>query len=1247
MNKFLKSLVTGFVAVAMILSLGGFAGSAQAQTVEELTAQLNSLLALVAQLQAQLGNVQGGTPTTGTGCYPFSASLTIGSRGADVTALQNYLTGTGHFTYSGGSTGYFGEITRAAVAAWQAANGVAPAAGYFGPISMAKYQSICTPVNPTNPTDPTDPTTPVPGNGLTITRVGSGDLLAIPFNVSNMSFGDFVFQAGPNGATITGLTVGRSGAGSKDNFKRVFVTVDGAQRGGYRSILTGDIAEFNFTSDPIVLPPFGSARVGIMASLDSSVLATQTVYNTLGIKALQTTGNIATTLPVWGRPTVTSSQSATIVTLTTQGSAKTISVGAVQTEVGRFRIDVDSDSDQSVRVMSIRFENEGTVSNLSDVLANAVLQANGQTISSSFVFDDATDTLIFLFGEDGYVLNDGQTPSLTILADIIGAEVNDTLQFEVDADSDFIAEEVSTGLGVRVKGNDTAAGGTSQPSDPLNDFDLQSYTVETGDVNFSINNASSRTVSPGQNNVVLLDGTLQVDSAVRADGLKVRLQSGTALTTSTPAGLQANFDNFRLKIDGVAIDTVSTLTDVTPLDALTLGSSGDYFNFDSTFQVQPGSHNITVEANVKSGATANDKLKLAIFSADIDSLEYIVSGDNVPSAELTGLVNGSLITIGQATLTATRNDGFSSETIIGGASDVKVFGFTLGANDASDINVSSLTFSKGTGTYAAGDVNNMRLFVDGFEVGSPTDLSSGSFNDANFSIPRSQQVQADLFADTNTAASALTLRFDLDDIDAFDADGNTATVNHSNGSALSSANALQSDLFTIGTGGSFTLTIDGDTPDEAILVGNDSTWYPVATFRLTAQDEDLKLTDLFLVNATSTGSVLPTTLFSDDRIPSLGVFDENGVLKAQKSLTNGSVRFEFGETVNPNGFGPVIVPMDDFTKISVRARVKSITDAKDTGRLLRLVVDSATSTVSTGGTGVIVQSTATGDDLASTSITAARNADNGPGNGSLRATSTASDFFAMRRSQPTLTIVPQASSENTLTNGSNRVIFRFNVKADANEDVAWKGVKFDVRGRFGGADLATTTGAKTYSTGSAGTSNGFATTTSGTTRVNGFRLYEVGNNQEVQGGSYTVQVDWDATDNNGEIAIVINDGKEEVVSSSASSGKSYELRATIAGATADGDYIDIAIDNEADDTATAGYLVAHSDPEEVDGGADGSGINMTASQATNPYSFLWSDYSGSPHSLNTDNDVLNQRDWTNDRFINLDSLSWNRIGNFN
>lgn len=81
------------------------------------------------------------TTTTTTTSASFTRDLTVGSTGADVTALQTWLISKG-FSIPAGATGYFGAQTKAAVAAFQAANAITPAAGYFGPITRAKVAAL-------------------------------------------------------------------------------------------------------------------------------------------------------------------------------------------------------------------------------------------------------------------------------------------------------------------------------------------------------------------------------------------------------------------------------------------------------------------------------------------------------------------------------------------------------------------------------------------------------------------------------------------------------------------------------------------------------------------------------------------------------------------------------------------------------------------------------------------------------------------------------------------------------------------------------------------------------------------------------------------------------------------------------------------------------------------------------------------------------------------------------------------------
>ncbi|MEK7106886.1 MAG: peptidoglycan-binding domain-containing protein, partial [Patescibacteria group bacterium] len=87
------------------------------------------------------------TPTTpatpSTGASAFTRSLEVGMTGEDVKQLQIYLNANGFRVAASGpgspgnETTRFGAGTRGALARFQAANGISPAVGYFGPKTRA------------------------------------------------------------------------------------------------------------------------------------------------------------------------------------------------------------------------------------------------------------------------------------------------------------------------------------------------------------------------------------------------------------------------------------------------------------------------------------------------------------------------------------------------------------------------------------------------------------------------------------------------------------------------------------------------------------------------------------------------------------------------------------------------------------------------------------------------------------------------------------------------------------------------------------------------------------------------------------------------------------------------------------------------------------------------------------------------------------------------------------------------------
>jgi peptidoglycan hydrolase-like protein with peptidoglycan-binding domain len=167
-NTFASKLTVAFVAIAMMFA--AIAPVAQAQTAEELQAQIAQLMATINALQSQVG--QGGTSVASGICpYTWTRSLSQGTTGDDVMKLQQFLNADEETRVSasgagsvGAETMYYGPATAAAVSKFQVkyrADILSPLAlvnptGFFGPSSIAKANSLCASAPVTTPTDPVD-----------------------------------------------------------------------------------------------------------------------------------------------------------------------------------------------------------------------------------------------------------------------------------------------------------------------------------------------------------------------------------------------------------------------------------------------------------------------------------------------------------------------------------------------------------------------------------------------------------------------------------------------------------------------------------------------------------------------------------------------------------------------------------------------------------------------------------------------------------------------------------------------------------------------------------------------------------------------------------------------------------------------------------------------------------------------------------------------------------------------------------
>src|SRR3989344_3800242 len=153
-----KNIFLG-LAIAAILVFGANAAppSASALTVEEIQAQIKTLVARIAELTKQRDASSGANASLSANananasiapmmgqrhriCAILNRNLSQGARGDDVQGLQEFLSAEGYL--SANATGYFGPMTANAVARWQASQGVS-AVGAVGPMSRERIRVWC------------------------------------------------------------------------------------------------------------------------------------------------------------------------------------------------------------------------------------------------------------------------------------------------------------------------------------------------------------------------------------------------------------------------------------------------------------------------------------------------------------------------------------------------------------------------------------------------------------------------------------------------------------------------------------------------------------------------------------------------------------------------------------------------------------------------------------------------------------------------------------------------------------------------------------------------------------------------------------------------------------------------------------------------------------------------------------------------------------------------------------------------
>ncbi len=472
----LKKTLVGFAVVALALVAVTSASAATTPSVADLQAQ-------IAQLMQQIAALTGGSSTVGSTSYTFTRDLTVGSTGADVTALQNYLISKG-MSIPAGATGTFGAQTKAALTAYQASVGL-PATGYFGPLTRANIASMApsTPSNPNNPSTPSTPTNLKGGAGnATVSSKNSGtvDQVFEGDEDAKVVGADVKATGGDIAVTSVEVTLTVPSSGST-RLNRYVDSVDVMYNG--KVVGTADASDFtkdgsDYTAsiavDNAVVKQNNTERfyvaVNALANIDSNDLGNNWTGAITEVRFEDATGAILTKSPS------SVSNTFSFEDLSTAGDVS-LTVSEDDTSVNdAHTVQVDNTSDTNdvelmsfklkakgtdVTVNTIPFTVTGTGAGATEILNDARLLMDGQEVGDAVVgttlgahdssfASSSTATKYITFqnlDDDDVVINDGDEVTFTLVADINDLDGNFTSgdSLAVSLDSDNITAEDTNG----------------------------------------------------------------------------------------------------------------------------------------------------------------------------------------------------------------------------------------------------------------------------------------------------------------------------------------------------------------------------------------------------------------------------------------------------------------------------------------------------------------------------------------------------------------------------------------------------------------------------------------------------------------------------------------------------------------------------------------------------------------------------------------------------------------------------------
>jgi len=998
-NSAISKIVAVTAGLAMVAS---FAFVAPARAASLTSAQVQSILSLLSSFGADsttIANVQssltgvpvsgttGGTTTTTSSC-DFTGSLTIGAKGAEVTCLQTALIGAG-YTIPAGATGYFGNQTRSAVAAWQKATGVAPAVGYFGSISRAHWNlgSTVTASNTTSGT--TGETTAMTGNGLKVALAATspnGTVLVQAQGIANL--GEFTFS-NPTSASInvTSLSFNRIGVSNDSTLTNVYL-YKGVNRITDSAGVSASVFSFSNSAGLFTVPAGGTYTVSVRSDIAGSTSGQQVG---VALSAVGSTGTLDTSVsfPVnSGLQTISAASLAGVdFSGTVLPSANSSLSPTADYTIWQQTVSV---STNPVKFTSIKFTNLGSID--ASNIQNIRLYVDGTQVGTAVSQLNADRTVSFDLSTSPVMLSTS-SHIVKVVANVTGGSSR-TFQLSLQRGSD--AMFVDNQLNQPVTPTVSSATFSAQTSG------LQTIASVSGSTGVSVSKAAAspmNDIATGSTNVKLASFNL----LVTGEDVKVQDLYVFASTTSDGSTDAAyNLSNGKIMVNGVQVGSTKTIGgSATNAASQATGSSliipaGTVTTIDIYADAKT-----SAGVNIPNTGTVKVSLKASTSNGQGQSSLNAV---NIPSSSD---VSGNNISVTSSALTATKFFGYGDQTMLPGTDSARIGSFTLSAGAAEGVNVNTIAMN--LSGYAG--VTNLMLKdnTTGVQLGSTvtTPSASGNTFSVNFTIPASGTKTIDVYGNLLTTASG-SVQATLTTSTA-----GTGAVTATN-AALTGTKALQS--MTIGTG-LLTIARSASNPVNANVIAGAST-VEVNDYTFTSQTSPYTVSKLEFQ--------IPNGVATSTNGLTLSYTDANG---ATQTATGATTLVSGGPaTVTFTGLS-FYVPKDDSADVKVLVGIPTIANGATSGAAITTTLLYATGFQAIDSTGNATTSVGTANVAGA--------------NGSY-------GTMTVRKTLPTF--AGQSYTTTSMPN-SGTDLFKFNVSADAAGATELYKVSFNVSTSTGGESL--------------------------------------------------------------------------------------------------------------------------------------------------------------------------------------------------